>query len=882
MSHFPVHDVLPELIERLVDHSTVILSAPPGSGKTTQVPLELLRGSYINGRIVILQPRRVAARSVATWMAHLLGERVGERIGYQVRHERRLSSNTHIEVLTEGLLMQRLLIDPELNGIGLVILDEFHERSVLTDLTLMMLREAQILAREDLKILIMSATLDEEQLSQRLSAPIVHAKGRSYPLEISYLQQTPKVEDLAQVIARELNGFWLNREHQEEVCTSRGHCLVFLPGQREIEECEAELRALYPSCEVSVLYGALSLDRQRRALDPSGRPRVILSTNIAETSLTIEGVTHVIDSGLYRSLRVDHKTGLSQLMTLPIATDSATQRAGRAGRTQAGRCLRLWTKHDHKHREQNTPAEVSYLDLTSHLLKVTAWAGSLSSFEWFEPPSERSLSRASEHLIELNALSSQGGLTELGSLLIHLPLHPQRGLALLWGLRLGCLDEVAFLCALAELPRDPLCHLTDRLNALNPWHRWAVYQEEQRGSRHEFSKFGGEFHATVDQLKRQMMRFEDLDLPLNHPALSKISQASIKERVAFVFSQSSPRGIASVRERSEGSSERIYHLSGGGEAQLSSEDLTTQAPLLVALRSRLTLRGDLLIELALPINPEWLSPRVQVKLEFNEELGGVYERKIASIGELILWERSHPARRDHQEAQALFSAVLKRDPWRWLNIDEEAQSWLMRARWFGQWLRDNDATYQTLLTQAGSPYPDWHKSVDRPSLEKASSIPESPLDQLIDHLSEGTTHIKQIKIPLKISPLLNGLTPSVWVSALESYTPPSYLLPTGQSVKVRYELGHPPSIQVYLQALFGEVVHPALGDLTKGTLIPLQLHLLAPNQRVTQITSDLPGFWTNSYPEVRKQLRGRYPKHHWPEDPLSIGPQRGAKRRVHT
>ena len=536
MSQYPVDEVLAELTEALKHNSAVILSAPPGSGKTTQVPLRLLMSEGVEGRIIILQPRRVAARSVASWMAQLLHERVGDRVGYQVRHERHIGINTRIEVLTEGLLIQRLLNDPELSGVGLVILDEFHERNLLTDLTLMMLREAQLLERDDLRLLIMSATLDAEPLSQRLNAPIIFASGRGHPLQVVHLDHSPSSRALPTVIAEQLNSFWLNEprgdrrkgvaDHKRSKDSHLGHCLVFLPGRREIEETRDAIIDLYPQCMVSELYGSLPLDAQKRALDSSGPPRVILSTNIAETSLTIDGVTHVIDSGLYRTARCDMKTGLTHLITLPIAGDSATQRAGRAGRTQSGQCLRLWTEHDHKKRALVTPAEINFADLTESLLKICSWAGDWRSFEWFEDPPPSALKRAREELKELGALHIELDLlTPLGQALAQLPIHPRRGLALLWGAKLGCLDEVAFMCALAELPRDPIARESLGVYALDPWYRWSIYQEQntspQSHTSHFQRGFGREFNLTIKQLIRYTQRtlkfIEELHYDLEHP-----------------------------------------------------------------------------------------------------------------------------------------------------------------------------------------------------------------------------------------------------------------------------------------------------------------------------------------------------------------------------
>ena len=452
-----------------------MLIAPPGSGKTTRVPLALLEREAIKGKILMLQPRRVAARSTASWMAQQLGESVGGRVGYQVRHERRTSARTRVEVITEGLLIQLLLQDPELAGVGAVILDEFHERSITADLSLMMLLEARVLTRPDLKVIAMSATMRSERLCELLEAPLVTAEGRSYPVDVSYAGRSLKLERLTETVVNAVLQFWATATPLE----TRGHCLVFLPGRREIEDVERDLNRRQPKLEITPLYGALSPQRQRRAIDPRGAPRVILATNIAETSLTIDGVTHVIDSGLRRHGSVDAQSGLTQLVTSPTARDSAAQRAGRAGRTRAGFCLRLWTEHEHQLRADETPAEIREVDLSESLMRIASWSGDWRSFTWFEDPPEQAVDRAVETLTNLGVFDSdRGQLTALGALLAHLPAHPSEGLALCWGLHLECLDEVSMLCALAASPRDVLVSTDER--AQDPWLRVEAIRDAER------------------------------------------------------------------------------------------------------------------------------------------------------------------------------------------------------------------------------------------------------------------------------------------------------------------------------------------------------------------------------------------------------------------
>lgn len=868
MSQFPVQEVMPQIIETLYKHNLLILSAPPGSGKTTQVPLSLLKEQLFTGRILLLQPRRVAARSVATWLAHLLDEPVGLQVGYQVRHEKRLSSETKIEVLTEGLIIQRLLSDPELSGVDLVILDEFHERSLLSDLSLMMLREAQLLSRDDLKLIIMSATLNSGELAKRFQAPYIEAKGRSFPLDIIYIkhkiQTAPQV--LAEEITKALKTFWLNTDESsknsqhDKQQTQLGHCLVFLPGKREIELTKQLLLQGNPRYQIDVLYGALSLHQQKTVLQKSPQPKLILSTNIAETSLTIEGVTHVIDSGLYRSARLDPKTGLTRLLTLAIAQDSATQRAGRAGRTQAGQCLRLWPKHEHEQRHIQSASEVSYSDLVEAVLKVASWAGDWRLFEWFEEPPNASLQQAVEELSELQAidLNSQK-LSNLGQSLARLPIHPRQGLALLWGLALDCLEEVSFICALAELAHDPFTEKLSKHQKLDPWARWHYAKKDA-------SILGRDFDLTVQQLKRYARRESHIIAQFQVPKLQTLS-----EKVAFAFARSHSRRIGKLRSRSQDDWQLLYHLSGGGEAQLNREYCLEFSSYIVALKPRLNLKGQAIIELALGIREDWLMPIESETLVFDQDRGGVFTKKSASLGALKLWTKQYPAPRQSQAAQVLFQKGISQNIWQWLSLEPEAKRWLERLKW----LSTQEQLRIHLENELDTTYPIWEPN---PNQQGRQSESNSLTEQLSAYLFSEVTHINQAQMPPKILPLLKGLSNIHWVKAIDHYAPDYYELPTGQKVKVDYSQKQP-SISAFLQAFFGEIYHPYLGQSSTKLKTPLQLKLLAPNRRVTQITSDLPSFWSHSYPSVRKDLRGRYPKHFWPKDPLSIGPQKGVKRR---
>lgn len=889
----PIDEALDQLITTLDrDHGAVII-APPGSGKTTRVPLSLLAHEAVEGKVLMLQPRRVAARSTAQWMAQQIGERLGESVGFQVRHERAVSAQTRLEVITEGLLIQRLLSDPELEGIGAVILDEFHERSLAADLSLMMLLESRVLARPELKLIVMSATLEPrlaDRVSELIEAPVITAEGRSYPVKISYATRPMNQKTLTESVTRAILDFWektllkstadievdAKRDPPARSPSSGGHCLVFLPGRSEIEAVRSSLARVASHLTVTPLYGALSVEAQRKALDPHGSARVILATNIAETSLTIRGVTHVIDSGLRRHVSVDPLSGLPRLLTSSIALDSATQRAGRAGRTQRGSCLRLWTPHEEERRPAETPAEVHESDLSQALLWVADWSGDWRSFTWFEEPPSTALKRAEEELIELRVLDQEKGqLTALGAGLSQLPTHPSIGLALCWGSLLDCLDEVALLGALSTAPRDLLDRPPESSRARDPWLRVEALADLEAGRAWSDLRVASarEVRLSASQLKRRALRSRELKRSLDTELESLRSAVQgvdpldlpLKSRVALCFARGMPRRLARLRARTAGTPTLTYHLAGGGEAHLKRSGLLGEPELIVALSARVDLRGQPQIELALEVERAWLNPRVEQSLIFNAERGGVYQVTTRSLGQITLEERSAPAPSSDLAAQRLFSESVAADPWRWLSREPRAQSWLHRF----EWLTQQPEIFAQLSERSQSPAPRW-----APPLNDE----DEPLAQLISAVTSGLTQSKSLA-SRPLLPLILGLTPPEWARWVKLYAPERFTLPTGQEVEIRYEQGHPPTVSAYLQAFFGERAHPHLGGETAPILLPLRLELLAPNRRVAQITSDLPSFWTNSYATVRRDLRGRYPKHHWPEDPLSIGPQRGAKRR---
>ena len=865
LTPLPIDEVIDEVKRELRAQGVIVLSAPPGSGKTTRVPLALL--SEVSGRILMLQPRRMAARAVAEWMASLLGERVGERVGYAVRFEREIGERTRVEVLTEGLLTRRLRTDPELSGVSCVILDEFHERSIHADLALAMLMELRSAFRPDLKLIIMSATLDSEALCTRLNASSITTSGRQHPIEMRYDERLSSLSPCARAPAVILDLF-------EE---RRGTLLAFFPGRREIERAYAWLNERAPHLLITPLYGGLSLRDQARALDPRAPDRIILSTNIAETSLTIEGVTTVVDTGLVRVSRYDPKVGFTGLSLAPISTQSSTQRAGRAGRTRAGVCYRLWTEAEETQRALTVIPELHRADLGEVLLAVAEWSGDWRTFEWHDPPPTVHLHRAETTLEQIGALEG-GRLTSLGVALASLPLSPHLGLSLLYGRALECLEEVALISALTSSTRDLLTLPFHHERGADPWLRVEAYRDARRGQFWPEVRRGAvqEVTATLSQLKRAVLKVSPqlLDtLPHLDRLSEQIHALSLRQRGALSFCLGTPHRVG---QRREARSPRVL-LALGGEVEMSPCLPLDQHEWIVSLSVR---RGENKaphrVSLACPIDLLWLKGGGDhsIELRFDEERGGVYEDRLERWGAIILERRQSPAPSDHIEAQALFTQTVIAHPQRWLKLDPKAIVWLSRLRWLTA-----QPELSAHLQSHSEEWASWRTLAER--LSEPPSNPPSPdadpspaLNALIDALTEGITHTKALKKRDVLSYII-GFAPNSIARSIDRWAPERYTLPTGRSVTLTYEVGQPPVVEGMIQAFFGEAEHPTIAE----GLVPLRLHLLAPNRRVAQITQDLSSFWAQVYPNVRKQLRGRYPKHHWPEDPLSMGPQRGTKRR---
>ena len=809
VSELPVSEVLPELLAALAQSPQVLLAAPTGAGKSTWLPLQLLQQAQLPGRIIMLEPRRLAARNVAQRLAELLGEQPGGTVGYRLRGENCCGADTRLEVVTEGILTRMLQRDPMLEGVSLVILDEFHERSLQADLALALLLDVQQGLRDDLKILLMSATLDNQRLRNLLpDAPFIASEGRSFPVTRRYASLNNQ-QRFEEAVAREVAQ--LLREEQ-------GSLLLFLPGVAEIERVKRELEArVSEDVDLSPLYGALSLEAQRRAILPSppGRRKVVLATNIAETSLTIEGIRLVVDSALERAAQFEVRSGVTRLQTQRISQASMTQRAGRAGRLEPGICLHLLPQEQALRAAAQSEPEILHSDLASLQIDLLQWGcPDVAQLSWLDMPPARHLRAARELLARLGALDEAGRLTATGRKMAELGSDPRlTAILCAAGQDKNTIASAALLVAiLEEPPRSGSADLRDALH--RPQSMW---QRRARQWQQRLNASGGNVDADL------------------FPALLA---AGFADRLA----------------QRRGSSAR-YQLANGIGAMLDEQDGLSRSEWLIAPS---LLQGasaaDARILLALPVDIDQLRQQCphlveqRTDVEWDEEKGTLRAWRREVVGALIL--KAQPLARP--EPEVLHAAML-----RWirekglavLGWTPEAEQLRLRLHCAALWL----------------PEEDW------PSLDD-----DTLLDTLESWLLPEMSTVRDLKglqsVNL-VSALLHLLT---WSQRqrLDSVLPTHYTVPTGSRLPIRYDAEKPPALAVRIQEMFGEARNPAVAD----GRVPLVLELLSPAHRPLQITRDLAAFWRGAYPEVQKEMKGRYPKHPWPDDPANALPTRRTKK----
>ncbi|HYQ51116.1 MAG TPA: ATP-dependent helicase HrpB [Pseudomonas sp.] len=828
MISLPIDAVLPALRQALETRDEAVLEAPPGAGKTTRVPLALLNESWLAGQtILMLEPRRLAARAAAERLASELGEKVGETVGYRIRLDSKVGPKTRIEVVTEGILARRLQADPALEGVGLLIFDEYHERSLDADLALALSLNGRELLRDDpLKILLMSATLEGERLSRLLAdAPVVSSEGRMHPVDIRWGRPFQPGEFIEPRVVDSV---------LQALADQTGSLLVFLPGQAEIRRVHQSLQEALgerPDILLCPLHGELDLNAQRAAIDPApkGLRKVVLATNIAETSLTIDGVRVVIDAGLARVPRFDPGSGMTRLDTQRISRASATQRAGRAGRLEPGVCYRLWSESQHDQLAAHGSAEILQADLAGLALQLGRWGVTPDQLRWLDQPPAAAFSQAQDLLARLGAFrpGSRDNLSEHGQAMAELPAHPRIAHLLLRGQDLGLAAmacDVAALLGERDIQRGGGADLHSRL---------ALLSGESKANR---GGYGGVQRAR--QLARQYRGL------LRGKAGAAVADPDHPRWLGALLALAYPDRVA--QQRREGGAE--YRLANGRAALFAEVDALMKCPWLVVadLGSRQGQREER-IYLAAQFDPALLDDVLaeQVErldiLDWDEREQVLRAERQTKVGELVLSREPLPGLDDQARAKALLGLVRRKG----LNL----LTWTPELR---QWQARVTLLRQLDLEKHGqSEWPDLGDEALLASLE----------DWLQPYLGKVSrlSHFAALDLPS----ILRNLLPWPLPQRLDEWAPTHLAVPSGSSIRLDYS-ETPPILAVRLQELFGLADTPRIAQGRQQ----VKLHLLSPARRPVQVTQDLANFWRTTYAEVKKDLKGRYPKHYWPEDPL--------------
>ncbi len=804
----PVTEIIADVRTQLSLGNTLLVNAPPGAGKSTLLPLALFEESWLQDKkIIMLEPRRLAAKTIAWRMSSLLNEEIGQTIGYRIRLDTKVSSKTKIEVVTEGILTRMLHSDNALEEVGLVIFDEFHERNLQADLALALCREAQQVLRPDLRILIMSATLNMPQLQQLLKAPLIESKGRQYPVEVIYAgkaDETLLPELMARAVVTAVN-------------EQPGDALVFLPGEAEIKKCADILSNTLSDFKIHPLYGQLPQQEQYAAIFPNkqGKRKVVLATSIAETSLTIEGIKIVIDSGFTRTSRFDVKSGLSRLETIRISKDAADQRAGRAGRLSNGVCYRLWTMATHNRLAEHRVPEIMEADLTSLMLDMAKWGVSdINQLTWLTPPPKASLQQASDTLHQIGALENNK-ITAHGKQVHQLACHPRIAHMLLKAETLEAQQLATDIAALLEerdpLPRDSGIDINLRIEALR-----RARNNNSSGNRFGRIEKNAASYRKLLQIESSNNVYDAYDTGL---------------LLAFAY----PERIASARP---GNNAQFQLANGKIAAAGHKDDLAHEAWLAVA---NMDLRDGLgKIFLAAPLNPKDLLPMVkeQDTIVWDTRKGGLLANKELKIGSIVL--RSKPLAKPNEEQRvAAICKALEKEATSLLNISESFTRLQNRILSLRVWNKEEawpDVTSETLFANAQTWLAPYLGNVREPEDLKRVDLTEALLNSL--------EYEKQM--------------------ALNKLAPATFEVPSGSKIAIEYFVnGAAPVLSVRLQEVFGLSDTPTLNN----GKVKVNLHLLSPGYKPVQVTSDLKSFWDNLYHEVKKELQRRYPKHAWPEDP---------------
>ena len=833
----PIESVLPDLKRVFASGRNAVLVAEPGAGKTTRVPLALLDEPWLKGRkIVMLEPRRLAARSAARHMAARLGESVGETVGYRVRLDTKVSAKTRVEVVTEGVLTRLLQDDPGLEAYGLVIFDEFHERSLQADLGLALCLQAQELLRDDLRILVMSATMEAEPAAKLLGdASVIRCEGRTFPVETFY--RPPKrsgmpVDEALVPVA------------EEALAAQPGDVLVFLPGMAEIRAAERRLKERLAALagpekiRIYALHGSLPAEEQDRALAPcpAGERKIVLATSVAETSLTVEGVTTVIDSGLARVSRFSPRTGMSRLETVRVSAASADQRRGRAGRLGPGKCYRMWSEEEHRRLAPALPPEIREADLAPLMLELAVWGtADPGELKWLDPPPAAAVQQARELLLELGAIRPDGAVTEHGRRMASLGLHPRLAHMILRAIPLG-LGSLACEVAVLMSERDLLGRPAGGQARADADFRLRV--EALRGLS----------PAAADEGARRRLLEEAGKLKRLAGCVRDDGKQATQEATGacgLLLALAYPDRIGRRREKGK------YLLSGGRGAALDPDQPLAAEEWIVAAEVE-DAGADSRIRLAAPLSVwEWLDlfPEAvtdETAVTWDSAAKAVRARTRRRIGAIVLEEKPMPEPPAEQVAEALMAGIREEGlgilPWTKAARQFQARAVFMR-RQDPAWPDLSDKGLLETLEEWLAPHLAGMKSADDLTRLNLLNILESALS---------------------------------WPQrkAMDEWAPSHWTVPSGSKIPIDYSDPENPVLAVRLQELFGLAETPRIA----GGRVPLTLHLLSPAMRPVQVTRDLASFWSHGYYEVRKDLKGRYPKHYWPDNPLEAQAVRGTRR----
>lgn len=847
--NLPAYQIADAVNQKLAESSNLVITAPPGAGKSTLLPLTILNAC--NGKILMLEPRRLAARQIAERMASILGESVGKTVGYRVRFENKTSKDTRIEVLTEGILTRMLVNDPTLDGVSIVIFDEFHERSINSDLALALTRQAQKIIRPDLKMVIMSATIDTTAICQTLRAPLIESQGKMFPVETVYAADDVNAYDMVQEMVATIV-----RAHHDQ----QGDILAFLPGQGEILKCEEMLNEIIAKADdssadnmwaattVYPLYGNLSPEKQRSAIAPSqkGSRKIVLATPIAETSLTIEGVRIVVDSGLCRKLVYDNRTGLSQLKTVRISKDMATQRRGRAGRVAEGICYRLWTQtSEHLMEDQRRP-EIEDADLASMVLDIAAFGeNNPESLPWFTQPPTANLLSAKSLLVSLRAIREDGSITALGKEMASLPCHPRIARMMLNR------NSAALACDIAALleEKDPMSESSDTDIAL----RISILRSQRRKSNlGRWNRI-----AQIAQEYRRMLRIKEDNGEIDAEEVGNLIAQAYPERIARALDNIGNFRMANGNTVFIDKSDAMSAQEWIAIASLNSASCNESASgksVSGKSASGNDAGGKGKVFLCAPVAVRDLPFTEVENISWDSKAGMVKMQMEQRIGKLVI--DSKPIQNaDKQQIIDIICTAARKDGLSMFDWNESVQR----------------------LQRRVAKVSEWHPELEIPDLstEKLLSTAADWLPFYLEDAGRVRTSISEMK-KINLEEALWALIPYDVQQEIERLAPTHLRVPSGSNIRIDYRQGaEAPVLSVRLQECFGMTETPTVNDGKQ----PLLMELLSPGFKPVQLTQDLHSFWEGTYFEVRKELKRRYPKHFWPENPLESEAVRGVKKK---